>query len=80
MQDTTTINENIVFTGSQSLVKGTNYFWLTYSVVSGQATIGDTLRIRADSVQINDTNVGVNPLNAGDYKIGTSRVSKYQQR
>ena len=69
VQDTTTINENIVFTGSQNLVKGTNYFWLTYSVVSGRANIGDTLRIRADSVQINDTNVGVNPLNAGDYKI-----------
>ncbi|MCX8481117.1 MAG: GEVED domain-containing protein, partial [Sediminibacterium sp.] len=69
VQDTTTVNENIVFSGNQQLVKGTNYFWITYSVVSGLAKIGDTLRIRGDSVKINDTNVRIHALNAGDYKI-----------
>lgn len=48
-------NGNFTFTGSQSLLAGSNYFWLVYNV-SAQANVGDSLVANLSSYVFNGSN------------------------
>jgi len=77
----------MVFTGTQALVTGTNYFWLSYDIASG-ATISNVVDGQAEAVVVGGVNripSVTNPAGSrtiqgpfsGNYTIGTAQPAPY---
>ncbi|MDP4267563.1 MAG: BNR-repeat neuraminidase N-terminal domain-containing protein [Bacteroidota bacterium] len=68
-------NGSFIVSGNQTLVSGTNYFWLVYDVPS-EATINDVLDGECTSVTVDGSNYTPNPTNVtGSRTIGISTIT-----
>jgi hypothetical protein len=80
-----------VINGSQALIQGTNYFWLTYDIPAG-AVVGNVVDAECQSITLTGTPVTPtvtapagdrlikNALAAGDYTVGLTMFNRVSGR